>query len=181
MDESRNRWMNLQGRKFLTDIGMKKDQVVLDFGCGHGTYTIPAAMVVGENGRVYAVDIKRDTLNEVKNNAKKRDLNNIVCIEAPDQINHYVSAESVDIVLLYDVFHLIKTRERLISKLFQILKHNGVLSVFSKHHQTEMNMNLSEVKKEIESAGFLFDLKLQKMLMHNNRLEKGYILNFKKG
>jgi len=181
MDESRDSWMNLQGRKFLTDIGMKKDQVVLDFGCGHGAYTIPAAMVVGENGRVYAVDIKRNALNEVNNNAKKRGLRNILCIEAPDQIDYYVSPESVDMILLYDMLHLIKARERLLSELFQLLKRNGVLSVFPKHHQTDMHMKLSEVKKEIESAGFLFDLKLLKMLMHNDQLEKGYILNFKKG
>ena len=180
INKVRDSWMNLQGRKFLTAIGMQKDQVVLDFGCGHGTYSIPAALVVGENGRVYAVDINSDSLNEVKNYAKKRELSNIVCIEAPDQIDHYVSSESVDMVLLYDVFHLIKARGRLLSELFPLLKYNGVLSVFSKHHQTDMNMSLSEVKREIESAGFLFDLKLLKTLMHNDHLEKGYILNFKK-
>ena len=184
MDKSRDRWMhwiNWQGKQFLIDIGMKKNQVVLDFGCGYGTYTIPAALVVGKSGRVYAVDTNSDGLDAVNDTARKKGLNNIVCIEASDQINHYVPSESVDMVLLFDVFHLIKMRERLLSELFRELKPNGMLSVFPKHHQTDMHMSLSEVIEEIESAGFLFLLQLQKMLMHNDKLEKGYLLNFTRG
>ena len=43
-----------------------------------------------------------------------------------------------------------------------------------------MNMDLKEVKKEIEDAGFRFDVKIIKSLMHDDKLEKGYVLNFRK-
>lgn len=32
----------------LSELGVKAGQVILDFGCGSGTYTIPAAKLVGE-------------------------------------------------------------------------------------------------------------------------------------
>jgi ubiquinone/menaquinone biosynthesis C-methylase UbiE len=169
MDKSQSRWMNLQGSKFFTDIGMKKNQFILDFGCGHGTYTIPAAMVVGKNGRVYAVDINSDALDAVIDEARKKELSHIVCIKAPSQLNHYIPPESMDMVLLYDVFHLIKDRKRLLSELAEVLKRNGVLSVFPKHHRTDMHMTLSEVTKEIESAGFILLVQLRQMLNFKRR------------
>jgi precorrin-6B methylase 2 len=60
-----NKWIEHQGINFLKDIGMKKDQFIVDFGCSHGTYTIPASLVVGEKGRVYAVDKNQESLNKL--------------------------------------------------------------------------------------------------------------------
>ena len=42
------------------------------------------------------------------------------------------------------------------------------------------NMNLEDIMEEIESVGFRFDIKLFKTLMHDDQLEKGYVLNFRK-
>ncbi|MBE9483077.1 MAG: hypothetical protein IMY88_05280, partial [Chloroflexi bacterium] len=49
-------WIEEAGEKFLKDIGIKRGQKVLDFGCGSGNYTIPAARIVGEQALVYALD-----------------------------------------------------------------------------------------------------------------------------
>ena len=37
--------------------GAKRGDIILDYGCGIGFNTIPAAGIVGEEGRVYALDI----------------------------------------------------------------------------------------------------------------------------
>jgi len=37
-------------------LGLKEGQKVLDYGCGIGSYTFPAARLVGDRGRVYASD-----------------------------------------------------------------------------------------------------------------------------
>ena len=34
--------------KVLKRIGVRIGQAVLDFGCGYGAYTVPAAKIVGE-------------------------------------------------------------------------------------------------------------------------------------
>jgi len=43
-------WLNGKAEVFLKDIGIKKGDVILDFGCGTGYYTIPAAKVHKRNG-----------------------------------------------------------------------------------------------------------------------------------
>jgi len=175
-----DKWIDYEGKKFLKDIGIRKDHFILDFGCGHGTYTIPASLIVGEKGRIYAVDKNQGTLNELALKAKEKGLKNIEIIEMVDQIKLPLSDKSVDVVLLYDVLHLVESRERLLIELYRVLKPRGILSVYPKHHQTYMNMDLGEIKDEIESARFRFDVKLLKSLMHDDQLEEGYVLNFRK-
>ena len=41
----------------LRNIGIKEGMSVLDIGAGPGFFTIPAAKIVGPNGRVFALDI----------------------------------------------------------------------------------------------------------------------------
>jgi len=47
------KWMDMKGEIFLKDIGMKGNQSILDFGCELGNYTILAAVVVRQMGKVY--------------------------------------------------------------------------------------------------------------------------------
>jgi len=179
-DDGMNKWLNFEGKTFLKEIGIKKNYVVLDFGCGHGTYTIPASLTVGEHGWVYAIDKNQETLNDLLFKAKEKGLQNIKIIKLAPQMQLPLSAQSVDVILLYDVLHLVEHREQLLIELYQILKSQGILSVYPRHHQTEMNMTLKEVKEEIESVGFRYDVELFTILMHDDKYEKGYVLNFKK-
>jgi len=173
-------WVHYTGQEFLKDIGMKKDQHVLDFGCGNGTYTLPASLVVGKNGSIYSVDKNEETLHVLQQKTKEEGLTNIELLQMVDEMGLPLSGKSIDMILLYDVLHLVNSRERLLSELHRVLKSNRILSVYPKHHQTHMNMNLEEVITEIESAGFQFDKKLFKTLMHDLQLEEGYVLNFRK-
>ena len=84
------------------------------------------------------------------------------------------------IILLYDVLHLVKNRKRLLRELYRVSKSLGILSVFPKHHEEDMHMNLDEVKEQIEATGFRFEKKSVKTLMHDDQLENGAILNFRK-
>jgi len=43
-------------REILKKVGVEEGQIVLDFGCGGGNYTIPAAKIIGNAGKIYAVD-----------------------------------------------------------------------------------------------------------------------------
>ena len=175
-----DKWIKSDGKKFLRDLGLKKGQFVLDFGCGSGTYTILAGLVVGNKGKIFAVDKNKEALNELNLRIKKYDLNNVELIESADQIKLPLSNSYIDMVLLYDVLHLVKSRKNLLFELYRILKDHGILSVYPKHHQTYMNMNLDEVMEEIKSFGFCFDVKIFKTLIHDNQLERGYVLNFRK-
>jgi len=175
-----DKWINCEGKKFLKDVGMRKDQFILDFGCGHGTYTLPASLVIGKKGKIYAVDKNTKDLDKLVYQARERKLNNIQRVDVSEEQKLPLSDERIDMVLLYDVLHLVKERGKLLAELHRVLKPYGILSVYPKHHCTDMNMNLTEVSYEIESVSFSFDGKLLKSLMHDDQIEEGYVLNFRK-
>ena len=174
------KWFDQMGEIFLIDIGIDQNHSVIDFGCGKGTYAIPAARVVGEGGKVYAVDKNKESLDELMQRSKKMGLKNIERIDVQERIKVPLQKESVDVVLLYDVIHLVGNRKKLLTEIYQVSKPNALISVYPKHHQEDMNMELDDVKEEIESAGFGFERMLYKTLMHNNYIEQGDILNFRK-
>lgn len=50
----------------LKQIGISPGSYVLDYGCGSGSYTIPAAQLVGPEGKVYAADIHKLAIREIQ-------------------------------------------------------------------------------------------------------------------
>ena len=55
----------------LIDAGLQGGQVVLDYGCGIGSYSIPAARIVGDGGTVYALDMHPLAIETVERRARK--------------------------------------------------------------------------------------------------------------
>ena len=54
----------------LETLGLDKGvQDAVEFGCGYGTFTIPAAWMI--NGLIYALDIEPDMISVTENEAKK--------------------------------------------------------------------------------------------------------------
>ncbi len=112
--------------------------------------------------------------------SEKMGLKNIERIDVPEGIKVLLQEESIDVVLLYDIIHLVGNRRRLLTEMHQVLKTNALISVYPKHHQEYMNMELDDVKEEIESAGFGFERMFYKTLLHDDYLEQGHVLNFRK-
>jgi ubiquinone/menaquinone biosynthesis C-methylase UbiE len=56
MNTDTRAWMETRGVSFFRELGVAPGQAVLDAGCGRGHYAVPAAITVGETGRVYAMD-----------------------------------------------------------------------------------------------------------------------------
>jgi len=174
--------MELESRaiEVLERIGIRRGQTVLDFGCGSGTYTIPAAKIVGEQGRVYALDKDKEALDKLMQRAESAGLKNIERIKTSGEIKIGLTDESVDVVFMFDVFHSYYfpqagDRRRLLSEIYRIMKPTAFVSVWPKHME-------SEIEDEVEKANFRLEKELSEMLIHDNRnLEKGKILNFRKG
>lgn len=176
----RRKWFDQMGEIFLIDIGIEPNYFVMDFGCGKGNYTIPAAKIVGTKGMVYAIDKNKEFLDELMDKSEKMGLKNIKRIDGLEEIKIPIQDESIDVVLLYDIIHLIDNRKKLFTEMCRILKSNALLSVYPKHHQEEMNVELDDIKEEIESTGFHFTRMLCKILIQDDYLEQGYILNFQR-
>lgn len=188
MESDVKRWLNGDGESFLKDIGIKKGQIILDFGCGAGHYTVPAARVVGKGGKVYAIDKDGDVLEQLTQLAESEGLKNVLPIKTKEGLKIDLEDESVDVVLLYDVLHYMNLKERrgIYDEVHRILKSDGFLSVYPKHLESNgalwnlSSMGLEAIIKEIKGENFYFESKFFKDLIHDDNYDKGYILKFKK-
>jgi len=76
--------------EILKQIGIKRGQTVLDFGCGYGAYTIPVAEIVGEQGRVYALGKDKEALDELMQRGESAGLKNIDRMETSGEEDCWV-------------------------------------------------------------------------------------------
>lgn len=118
----------------LNEVEIKPGFHVLDFGCGPGGYVLPASNLVGETGKVYALDVTPLALKMVKDIVEKKDLKNVETILSGCSTG--LPNESLDAVLLYDVLHDIDDKQGVLEELHRVLKQDGLLS-FSDHHLKE--------------------------------------------
>jgi len=124
-----------RSRERLIGTGLKKGQVVLEYGCGIGSYTIPAAQIVGDEDTVYALDIHPLAIRTVKKRGAKENLTNIQTILSDRETG--LPDECVDVVLLYDTLHLVRDKQALLKELHRILKPGGFLSADHAHTARE--------------------------------------------
>ena len=121
----------LPRKDVLNEIGIKPGFHILDYGCGSGSYSIPAADMVGNSGKVYALDIHPLAIQRVRDLAVKRHLSNIetICSACATGLPN----DSMDVALLYDTFRSLSEPDEVLEELHRVLKPNGILS-FSDHH-----------------------------------------------
>ncbi len=183
MKDNIRKWVEKDGELFFKSIGVKRKDIVLDFGCGEGHYTIPAAKVVGAEGKVYAFDKDKDVLRESEKTIGQFGLKNIELIEGNTKVS--LEDSSVDAVLAYDVVHYEKNRKIIYDEAYRLLKPTGFLSLYPKHYKKDSplmelaSLGLEDVIKEIETAGFILRDRFFKKCLHDNYYNECYILNFK--
>jgi ubiquinone/menaquinone biosynthesis C-methylase UbiE len=185
MKSDLKRWLEEVGERCLREVGISKGQIVLDFGSGSGNYTIPAARIVGEEGRVYALDKDRRDLGKLMQKAESEGVKNIERMETSGELKIDLDDESVDVVLLYDILHYYYFpkaghRRRLLREVYRILKPGALLSVYPTHLESYMHPKLEDVEREIKDAHFRLERECSARVIHEETLEKGLVLNFRK-
>ena len=128
----------------LAEVGIKPGFSILDYGCGSGSYTLPAAQLVGKSGKVYALDIHPLAIRQVQNMITKKRLTNIEAILS--NCTTGLPDESIDVVLLYDTFHELSRPDEVLAELHRVLKHDGILS-FNDHHLKEEKEIISKITR----------------------------------
>jgi ubiquinone/menaquinone biosynthesis C-methylase UbiE len=118
-------------RNTLAAVGIKPGDTVLDFGCGRGGFAAAAAEVVGPEGKVYALDANPFAVESFQKKARRKNLAHVEALHSDGPTG--LPDESVDVVLLYDVFHELAEPEAVLAELARALKPAGTLS-FSDHH-----------------------------------------------
>ena len=186
MNEEMRNWEGKEGIRFLKRIGIKPGQKVLDFGARVGHYSIPAAAVVGNKGKVYALDKNKDPLNELKRKAAEQRLENITLVKTNGGFETGLKNSSVDAALAYDVLHLIDDRKKLYREIHRVLQKNGLFSAYPKHNKLDQpeqslkNLEPKDIIREVEANSFYFEKEHCGLISHDDFLNKGCVLNFRK-
>ncbi|MCK4829470.1 methyltransferase domain-containing protein, partial [bacterium] len=110
--------------------GINTGDYILDFGCGPGFNAIPATQKVGDEGKVFALDINPRAIEIVKKKKRKYNLTNIHTILS--DCDTKLKSQSIDVVYLHNTFPMIKNKENVLDELYRVLKVNGKLSYMSR-------------------------------------------------
>ena len=74
-DSARRQWQDPEA--ILTGIGLKAGMTFADIGCGGGFFAVPAARMVGKNGKVYGLDAGAASITTLKEQVEKEGLTNL--------------------------------------------------------------------------------------------------------
>ncbi|MBR3143186.1 MAG: class I SAM-dependent methyltransferase [Clostridiales bacterium] len=134
-----NNWQKTEGAELFSAILNKPDPVILDYGCGAGTYSFAAAYAFDQKCKVYAVDINKQCLDYIDGKAKNDNISCIITAEGREDCRHEFDDNTFDLVLYADIFHGEgKPYEGLhrfvmVEEAKRTLKEGGILAVLPFH------------------------------------------------
>ncbi len=160
-------WLTRESREreedcktMLAALKLKSGDVVCDLGCGNGFYTLKLANLVGEKGRVYAVDIQREMLELLKDRAAEEKITNIEPVLGT-LVDPKLPANSMDLVLLVDVYHEFSHPEQMLAAIHKSLKPTGRVALVEFRAEDPAvpikplhKMSKAQIMKEFPPNGF---------------------------
>jgi len=107
-------------------LKLKAGEVVADIGAGSGYHTFRLAEKVGAKGKVYAVDIQPEMLDIIKKRMKEKKVENVEPIHGTES-DPKLPENSVDTILLVDVYHEFSFPYEMTTAMVKALKPGGRL------------------------------------------------------
>ncbi len=153
-------------QKFLTEGGIKAGDTVADLGCGaSGHFVFPAARMVGDDGRVFAVDILPSVLQSIESRGKIEGANNVVRLWADiERPGATKIPGGADMALLANTLFQTKDPAAAIRTAAEVLKPGGRLLIgewkstgASFGPSAMMRVDSGKVRQWAKDAGFIFD------------------------
>jgi len=158
--ERSNRESEENPSKAVAQLGLKPGMTVCDLGAGTGYYAVRMARIVGEQGKVYAVDIQPRMLELLTQRLASAGIKNVLPVLGAEAETN-LPANSQDLIILVDVYHEFSKPQEMLRSIRKALKDTGrlVLLEFRKEDpdvpiRLEHKMSIAEVKAELEPEGF---------------------------
>ena len=115
----------------ILQVGIREGMRVLDVGSGIGHYALAAAPIVGDEGRVYALDIQEPVLKSLKREAVERGFSNVSTIwgDIEQQFGTKLKAEVIDVVLLANTLFQVSDKKAALTEIRRVLKPGGLVLI----------------------------------------------------
>lgn len=125
---------------------IEKGFTVVDFGCGPGSFVEQASQLVGNKGRIYAVDVHPLAIRSVRKRVERKNLENVVPVLSTGYPVD-IESHSADVIYALDMFHHVKDTTGLLNELNRLLRPGGTLFIESGHQ------SLNEARQKIMKSG----------------------------
>lgn len=157
---NRDNWQRVPD--VLAALAIDEGGWVADVGAGDGYFARHLARTVGVAGKVFAVEISRRALSQLRRLAEEEDFNCIEVVEGAID-DPKLPNESLDAVLVVNAYHEMTEHEAMLERMSAALKPGGRLVILdrsvsdtsdSRERQTGRHeLSIDLVEREIEAAG----------------------------
>jgi len=132
---------------------LNEGMTALDLGCGPGFFTIPMAEMVGESGRVIAVDLQDGMLKKLGKKIKGTQLENRIKLHKceKDSIN---VPDKVNFALAFYMVHEVPDRTLFFREIFGLMKPNGLFLVVEPKMFHVSEREFKDTVNDAMAAGF---------------------------
>lgn len=143
----------------IDNMNLQTNEVVADIGAGSGYHVFKMAPLVS-SGQVYAVDIQPEMLSAIKTKTTNSNLKNITLFLGSEQSVN-LPENSVDKVLMVDVYHEFNYPFEILMSIKSALKTNGKIYLIEYRAEDDSvpikrlhKMSEAQAVKEFKAAGF---------------------------
>ena len=111
----------------IKHLELKAGEKAADFGAGSGAYTMTAAAMVGDKGKVYAIDVQKEMLTRLSALAQDKGLSNVEVIWGDlDRLGgSKIVAQSVDAVIMSNILFQSEDKQTIVLEAKRLLKPEG--------------------------------------------------------
>ena len=163
--ERKEREMEENTSQLLKNLAVQPGTAIADIGAGSGYHSTLLSKMVG-TGKVYAVDVEPEMIAYLKNRIKLEGYKNIIPVLSTEQ-KVSLPANSIDIMLLVDVYHEFSFPYEMTLSMLEALKPGGKLVLVEFRAEdpnvpikTIHKMGEQQAVKEFKASGFLFEKNL---------------------
>lgn len=130
---------------------------VADFGSGSGHYTLAIAKQLQNSGHVYAIDVQKDLLTRIKNEAHKHGYQNVEVIWGDLERAHAskIADDHADLVLMSNLLFQLEDKHPPLREAMRILKPRGRLVIID---WSESFGGLGPIKKHVFKRDLALEL-----------------------
>jgi predicted methyltransferase len=169
-------------KEIVAALGLKPGMVVADVGTGTGLFARTFSPLVGESGKVFAVDISPKFLAHVEEVAKEQGLKNIVgVICAPNDVR--LPPQSVDLAFICDTYHHFEYPVATMRSIHKALKPKGKVVLIDFHRikgvSTDWVMNHVRAGQEVFTQEIV-DAGFKQVSEDKDLLKESYFVRFEK-
>lgn len=127
LDNAKRREL-LPPEQTLIRIGLHEGDTMADIGCGIGYFTIPASKIVGNSGKIFAMDILPEMLEEVDIKVKENNISNIKTI-LTEENDLKLEDGKITVAFISNVLHEAEDKEKFLSEIKRSISSKGRIAI----------------------------------------------------